>query len=172
MTDNLIPHSSELWDAIGHILTGHVLAMGREGMLGPDVVSVMVGAIDRVRRQPDEGDELIEQVRKFDARLDSQLSADVAAAGRTGRSVVDVSAAVSRLIAMASLRRADRELARSEAAVIRMAEGAYPVLMPVTMDGFVSQPTSVAHWLGAFIEQIGRAREGLVTAYDLVDRSP
>ena len=36
------------------------------------------------------------------------------------------------------------------------ADGQPPGLMPVTMDGFVSQPTSFAHWMGGMIEQMGR----------------
>jgi len=160
------------WDAIAHVLTGHGLAMGREGMLGGDVVSTLLAAIDRVRDQPIESEDLIEAVRAFDARIDSQLSADVAAAGRTARSIVDVSAAVGRLVVLSDLSAIDRHLARCAAAVIGIARSNIPVLMPVTMDGFVSQPTSVAHWLGALIEQIGRARDVVLSTWDAVDRSP
>ena len=160
------------WDAIAHILTAHISAMGREQMIGPDVVTNLTGAIARVREQAVAGEDIIELVRDFDARLEAQVQPDVASAGRTGRSPVDVSAAVARLEALSLLRTLDAYLGRCETALIVLAEQNYPVLMPVTMDGFVSQPTSVAHWLGAVIEQIGRARDAILFAYDLTDRSP
>jgi argininosuccinate lyase len=172
MSEPVPETSNQLWDLIGHVLTTHAIAMGRESLIGPEVVSVLVGAIDRVRAQPADGDDLFDQVRLFDGRIDAHAPQDVAAAGRTGRSAVDVSATLARLQAMEMLRSIDVELARCEAGAIHLAEQNYPVLMPVTMDGFVSQPTSVAHWLSAVIGQLGRSREGMARAYGQIDQSP
>lgn len=167
-----LDHTNRIWDLTGHVLTAHSLAMGRESLIGPDVVQELVGAIDRVRQQPADGDDLFEQVRMFDARIEAQTQQEVASAGRVGRSAVDVSASIARLQALELLQAVDEQLARCEAAVIHIATQNYPVLMPVTMDGFVSQPTSVAHWLSALIGQIGRNRDNLAHVYNSVDQSP
>ena len=160
------------WRWIGHVLFGHVAAMAREQMIGEDVLDVLVAAIDRVSDQPAVAEDLVSLVRAFDQRLAAQVTADVDAAGRVGRSIVDVSASVARLATMSAMHRLDLELRRCEAAALEIARRNFVTLMPVTMDGFVSQPTSLAHWMGAVIEQIGRARDGLLGALDLVDASP
>lgn len=146
--------------------------MAREGMIGPDVADALTAAIDRVREQPAMEEDLISLVRAFDLRLTAQVTPEVEAASRVGRSIVDVSAATARLAAMAGLHRLDEQAGRCEAAVLMLAEQSYVTLMPVSMDGFVSQPTSIAHWLGALIEQLGRARHRIAFALDAVDASP
>jgi argininosuccinate lyase len=161
-----------LWTWIGHVITGHVLAMAREGLIGPDVSDALTAAIDRVREQPALEEDLISLVRAFEQRLTAQVTPDVEAASRVGRSIVDLSAAVARLSALEQLHRLDEQAQRCEAAVLALAERNFVTLMPVSMDGFVSQPTSIAHWLGALIEQLGRAREHIAVALDLVDASP
>jgi argininosuccinate lyase len=160
------------WPWVAHVLTGHVSEMAREGLIGEEVVDDLTAAIDRVRGQPGTADDLVSLVRAFDERLGAQLRQEVDAAGRVGRSIVDVSASVARLAGIDQTIRFDREMRRCEAAALVLAERNFAALMPVTMDGFVSQPTSVAHWLGALVEQIGRSRQHLVSALDHVDASP
>ena len=160
------------WPWIAHVITGHVLAMAREGMIGREVADALTAAIDRVREQQALEEDLISLVRAFDLRLTAQVTPDVEAASRVGRSIVDVSAAVARLSALDGLHRLDQHAQRCEAVVLALAERNYVILMPVSMDGFVSQPTSIAHWLGALIEQLGRARERVAEALNVVDASP
>jgi argininosuccinate lyase len=141
-------------------------------MIGGDVADVLAAAVDRVREQPAVEEDLISLVRAFEQRLAVQVTPDLEAASRVGRSAVDLAAASARLATMAHLHRLDSEARRCEQAALRLAERNYVTLMPVTMDGFVSQPTSVAHWLGALIEQIGRARDRVAAALDSADGSP
>lgn len=143
--------------------------MSREGLIGEDVAETIHQAIDRLRDHDGDYEDLVGLVRSFEGMLEAQLTPDVASAGRVGRSIVDVSASVARLIVMTRLFALDEQAARCEAAALRLAEGNLATLMPVTMDGFVSQPTSFAHWMGVLIEQIGRAREDLRIALDRVD---
>jgi argininosuccinate lyase len=161
-----------LWPWIAHVHTGHALAMTREGLIGQDVAETLTAAIDRVREQPAVEEDLVSLVRTFEQRLAAQLPPDVEAASRVGRSIVDVSATTARLATLDRLHRLDAEVRRCEAAVLALAERNFVTLLPVTMDGFVSQPTSVAHWLGAVIEQLGRARDRVAHAIDIVDASP
>ncbi len=163
--------STRAWPWVAHVISGHVIEMTREGLIGEDVSETLIAAIDRVRDQIDEHEDLIALVRGFESILESQLTPDVASAGRVGRSIVDVSASVARLVAMDRIFALDEQASRCEAAALRLAETNYVTLMPVTMDGFVSQPTSFAHWSGALIEQLGRAREDLKLALDRVDAS-
>ena len=161
-----------LWPWIAHVHTGHALAMAREGLIGQDVAETLTAAIDRVREQPTVEEDLVSLVRTFEQRLAAQLAPDVEAASRVGRSIVDVSATAARLATLDRLYQLDAEARRCEAAVLALAEHNFVTLLPVTMDGFVSQPTSVAHWLGALLEQLGRARDRVVNAIDVTDASP
>ncbi len=171
MTDTTETFARRGWPWIAHIVTGHVLSMNREGLIGDDVADAIVSAIGRVREHVAEHDDLVSLVRGFEGVLEAQLTPDVAAAGRVGRSIVDVSATLARLLAMDRLFDLDLYAGRCEAAALRLAETNLVTLMPVTMDGFVSQPTSFAHWIGALIEQLGRARDDLYAALERVDAS-
>src|SRR5690348_6192746 len=161
-----------MWPWIAHTLTGHVLAMAREGLIGQDMGETLAAAIDRVREQPAADEDLVSLVRSFEQLLAAQLTPEVEAANRVGRSNVDVSATVARLATLERLNALDQEARRCEAATLALAERNFVTLMPVTMDGFVSQPTSVAHWLGSLIEQLGRARDRILAALETVDASP
>jgi argininosuccinate lyase len=172
VTSNSESFSRRHWTWVAHVLTGHVAAMTREGLIGEDVADELSAAIERVSEQPATEDDLISVVRAFELRLGAQTRPEIDAAGRVGRSIVDVAAAVARLSAIERLVQVDVETRRCEVAALALAERNFVTLMPVTMDGFVSQPTSVAHWLGAFVEQVGRARKHLGSALDHVDASP
>ncbi len=111
-------------------------------------------------------------VRSYEQLLAAQLTPELEAAARVGRSIVDITATVARLATLERLNALDLEVRRCEAATLALAERNYVTLMPVTMDGFVSQPTSVAHWLGGLIEQLGRARDRIAAAIETVDASP
>jgi argininosuccinate lyase len=161
-----------MWPWIAHTLTGHVLAMAREGLIDQDMGETLAAAIDRVREQPAADEDLVSLVRSFEQLLAAQLTPEVEAASRVGRSNVDVSATVARLATLERLNALDQEARRCEAATLALAERNFVTLMPVTMDGFVSQPTSVAHWLGSLIEQLGRARDRILAALETVDASP
>jgi argininosuccinate lyase len=161
-----------MWPWIAHTLTGHVLAMAREGLIDQDMGETLAAAIDRVREQPAADEDLVSLVRSFEQLLAAQLTPEVEAASRVGRSNVDVSATVARLATLERLNALDQEARRCEAAALALAERNFVTLMPVTMDGFVSQPTSVAHWLGSLIEQLGRARDRILAALETVDASP
>jgi argininosuccinate lyase len=148
------------------------MAMAREGLIAQDMGETLAAAIDRVREQPAADEDLVSLVRSFEQLLAAQLTPQVEAASRVGRSNVDVSATVARLATLERLGALDREARRCVAAALTLAERNFVTLMPVTMDGFVSQPTSVAHWLGALIEQLGRARDRIASALETVDASP
>ena len=160
------------WNLTATVLTAHTAAMGREELIGPDVADRLTDGIERVREQPADHDELISLIRGFEERLEAQVTPEVAAAGRVGRSLVDVSATVARLATIGRLVDLDRVAGRTEAAAIVLAEANFVTLMPVSMDGFVSQPTSFAHWMGGLIEQVGRSRDALERAIYSVDASP
>jgi len=161
-----------MWPWIAHTLTGHVLAMAREGLIGQDMGETLAAAIDRVRDQPAADEDLVSLVRSYEQLLAAQLTPELEAAARVGRSIVDITATVARLATLERLNALDLEVRRCEAATLALAERNYVTLMPVTMDGFVSQPTSVAHWLGGLIEQLGRARDRIAAAIETVDASP
>lgn len=160
------------WARTATVLTAHAVAMGREGLIGPDVVDRITAGIERVREQPADYEDLISLIRGFEERLEAQITPEVAAAARVARSLVDVSATVARLATIGRLLELDAVASRSEAAALKLAESNFVTLMPVTMDGFVSQPTSLSHWIGGLIEQIGRARGNLERAIETVDASP
>ena len=103
-SDSFVDH---MWTWIAHVITGHVLAMAREGLIGEDVADALTAAIDRVREQPALEEDLISLVRSFEQRLAAQVTPDVEAASRVGRSIVDLSAAVARLSALEQLHRLD-----------------------------------------------------------------
>ncbi len=172
MSSNPETFVEHMWPWIAHTLTGHVLAMAREGLIDQDMGESLAAAIDRVREQPAADEDLVSLVRSFEQLLAAQLTPEVEAASRVGRSNVDVSATVARLATLERLNALDQEARRCEAATLALAERNFVTLMPVTMDGFVSQPTSVAHWLGSLIEQLGRARDRILAALETVDASP
>ena len=172
MSSNPETFVEHMWPWIAHTLTGHVLAMAREGLIDQDMGETLAAAIDRVREQPAADEDLVSLVRSFEQLLAAQLTPEVEAASRVGRSNVDVSATVARLATLERLNALDQEARRCEAATLALAERNFVTLMPVTMDGFVSQPTSVAHWLGSLIEQLGRARDRILAALETVDASP
>ena len=149
MSSNPETFVKHMWPWIAHTLTGHVLAMAREGLIGQDMGETLAGAIDRVRDQPAADEDLVSLVRSYEQLLAAQLTPELEAAARVGRSIVDITATVARLATLERLNALDLEVRRCEAATLALAERNYVTLMPVTMDGFVSQPTSVAHWLGA-----------------------
>jgi argininosuccinate lyase len=166
------PFVEQSWNLTAAVLTAYVVAMGREGLIGPDVADRIAAGVERVREQPGEYEDLITLIRGFEDRLEAQVTPEVASAARVGRSLVDVSATVARLAAIGRLLELDVIAGRVESAALTLAESNFVTLMPVTMDGFVSQPTSFAHWMGGMIEQMGRARETLAQAIAGVDASP
>ena len=90
MSSNPETFVEHMWPWIAHTLTGHVLAMAREGLIGQDIGETLAAAIDRVREQPAADEDLVSLVRSFEQLLAAQLTPEVEAASRVGRSIVDV----------------------------------------------------------------------------------
>ena len=88
MASNPESFAEHVWPWIAHVVSGHVGSMAREGMIGGDVADVLTAAIDRVREQPVVEEDLISLVRAFEQRLAAQVTPDVEAASRVGRSAM------------------------------------------------------------------------------------
>ena len=161
------------WRFAGDVIAAHVEMLRRVGLIDDDAAETLSGAIDRVAGQSSHGGaDLIDIVREFDSRIETQAPASTAGVSLVARGVIDIAATVARLELRDGLIGLDEELGSLRGELIDFAGTHVVSVMPILIDGAVAQPGTIAHWLGGLIAPLGRAHDRLFSAVEQINRSP
>jgi argininosuccinate lyase len=96
----------------------------------------------------------------------------VAGALRVGRGDLDVAVTGIHVVARDNVEALAATLVHTRQTLIDVASSHVVTLLPVSIDGQIAQPTTLAHLLGGVLGPLGRATERLARAYASIDRSP
>ncbi|HEX3348970.1 MAG TPA: argininosuccinate lyase, partial [Acetobacteraceae bacterium] len=108
----------------------------------------------------------------LEAQLADRIGRDVAGRLHTGRSRNDIDHTILRMVMRERLLGILAQLHRLIATLIRRAEENIDTLVVAYTHGQPAQPTTFAHYLGAFIETLLRDADRLLHAYATADRCP
>ena len=160
------------WRDLGRISTAHAVMLRDAGIIDDGSLAALLVPIDATSRGEPADGALDAITAAFDARVDALARPGLVGATTIGRGRAETAATVARL----SLRREVLDLARAaddaERALIEFAAQHAATFMPAFAGGQPVQPTTLAHFLGATIGPLGRAQDRILSAYDLVNRSP
>ena len=163
-------------DALLEIHTAHTLMLARQGILPNSVASVLLTAIsklDRVAilRAPYDGrsEDLFFYVQHL---LEQSCGEDVAGRMHTARSRNDIDLTTYRMCLRREILRISAETAQARAVLLALAASHLQTIMPAHTHTQPAQPTTLAHYLLAAIEFLGRDLRRLRAAFATVNRNP
>jgi argininosuccinate lyase len=160
------------WQAIANVVAAHVTMLRDQSILDDDAQAVLLGAITNVRQAPHQSQSLQDMVIEFDERADAIAPPEVRGTTRVGRGTNDVTATVVRLLLREDLLGLLWAANAAREALIDLASAHLVTLLPAFSGGQPAQPTTFAHLLGALIAPLERGAASIISAFEVVNRSP
>ena len=161
------------WEAIGVVVTAHVVMLREVAILDDPTAAAVLTALDGVSRGvPPVVAGLPEAVVVFDERLDALTRSGAVAAGAVGRGRAEVTATVIRLLLRADSLALAAQIASLRRGLLDLAGDHVFTLLPAYAEGQAVQPTTLAHLLGGAIAPLGRLVARLRATFAEINRSP
>lgn len=166
------PMSRE-WRMIGRMISAHLVMLRDVGLIDDHTLGALIRANESARDgEPASARGVLALVGAFDDRCDSLTPPGIAGAGRVGRGPLEIAAAVSRSLLREDLLETGRRLGAFRGALIEIAQSHVTTLVPASIDAIVAQPSTLGHLLSGAIAPLARAAGSLLSAVEVVDRSP
>ena len=154
----------------------HTLMLARQGILPVKEAAQCLRALagldlDAIHHTPYDGS-FEDLFFLLEQRMAAACGADVAGKMHTARSRNDLDLTMYRMLLRARLLAAHRNATELRRCLIELASEHRAALMPAYTHGQPAQPTTLGHYLMAYIEVLERDGERLRAAYGRVNRSP
>lgn len=163
-------------DALLEIHAAHTLMLARQGILTKDTACACLEAIAKLNRAQilaARYDGKSEDLFFYVQNLLTQLAGeDIAGRMHTARSRNDIDLTMYRMCLRAEILRIAAETAEARATLLNLAETHVETIMPAYTHTQPAQPTTLAHYLLAALEFLGRDMQRLRAAFATVNRNP
>ena len=163
-------------DALLEIHAAHTLMLARQGIIPKAVASVLLEAISKLDRHmilaaryDGRSEDLFFYVQHL---LTQSCGDDVAGRIHTARSRNDIDLTMYRMCLRREILRIAAETADARTTLLNVAESNLHTIMPAYTHTQPAQPTTLAHYLLAAIEFLGRDIQRLRAAFATINRNP
>jgi argininosuccinate lyase len=160
------------WRALADAAAAHATMLRDASIVDDDALDALLSAIDNARGGTPPVLSLVLLAGKLDDRIDAGTPAGATGAAQLGRGQMDLTLTAMRLVARAKLRESLRLLNTLSIEVEGFAGMHAVTLMPLYANGVAIQASTLGHMASAFVGALERGREGLITAYRRINRSP
>jgi argininosuccinate lyase len=163
-------------EALIEIHRAHLAMLAEQAILSPEHARILLAALNNLN-----GEEL--HAARFDGScedffyymeslLEAQCDPDIAGRLHTARSRNDIAITLYRMVTRREILQALDDLLALRLALLGQAAAHIDTIMPAYTHTQPAQPTTLAHYLMAAVEFIGRDAARLQAAYQTVNRSP